>query len=181
MLSQVIRRGVGYEQHLGARRRRALGRVREPGVLADVDAEPRAVQFEHERAVVGGEIALLVEHRVVRQVVLAVGALDPAVVQQRGGVEALTLALQRVADDHAQLRILEQLAREPLERRVGRCVECPAQQQVFGRISGERQLGRQQHVRALGHRAAGQFEHPSRIAVEITDGTVHLGDCNADV
>jgi hypothetical protein len=160
---------------------RALGRVREPGVLADVDAEGRAAGFEDERPVVRREVALLVEDVVVRQVVLAVRADHHAVRDHRRRVEAPALARQGVADHDLHLRILQQLRAQFLQGRVGRCVECPAQQQVFGRVTRQRQFRSEQDMRPGGSRASRGVEDLPAVALEVADGAIQLRDRDLDV
>jgi hypothetical protein len=137
LLAKMKRRSIQHQQHLRARRLRTLGRIVEPGVLADVDAEHRALRFEHERPVIRREVALLVEDVIVRQVVLAISADDHPTLQDGGGVEAQALARERMTHHDREIRILQQLDREALQRRVARCVECSPQQQVLGWIAGQ--------------------------------------------
>ena len=54
-----------------------------------------------------------------------------------------------------------------------------AQQQVFGRVAGDRQLGEHHEVAALGHRRVVRVEHALRVAVEVTHDGVELGDADA--
>ena len=123
VLAEVERRRVENQQHLGAGRPRAFRRIPEPAVFTDIDPECRAGNVEHQRPVVGREVAPLVEHVVVGQVVLAVGPNHHAPVQHRGGVEYLALARQRMADHHAQLGKFQHPRREALQRAVGGLVE----------------------------------------------------------
>ena len=70
-LAEMKRRGVEHAQHLRTGRLGARGRLVEPGVLADREAETQAADLEHDRPVAsvapGGEVAPFVEHLVVRQ------------------------------------------------------------------------------------------------------------------
>ena len=73
----VVRRRVDVEHELGAARGLLGDRaVRDPRVFADRDAHLHAGDLEeHERVGAGGEVALLVEHGVVREMTLVVRAL----------------------------------------------------------------------------------------------------------
>ena len=56
--------------------------------------------------------------------------------------------------------------------------EIVAQQQVFGGIAAERQLRRQQEVGPLRASAFGKIEDPLRVAGEVADRGVDLGNGN---
>ena len=91
--TRVVRRRVDVHDELraaGGLRHDGPGRA--PGVLADRDADLRT--GDHEQRTVDdrrGEVALLVEHRVVGEQVLAVHALHPPVRTHRGGVGEVAL------------------------------------------------------------------------------------------
>ena len=90
-LAAVVRRGVDVDGELGP----AVGlhgerTVGAPDVLADADADVDAadhVQLQRVGLAARREVAGLVEHGVVRQQALAVGAEDPPVGAHGGGVE----------------------------------------------------------------------------------------------
>ena len=116
-----------------------------PRVLADRDRDPYAGDDE-QRAVDGGrrEVALLVEHRVVGEQVLVVHAEHPAVRAHRGRVEEVAPRFGE-ADDRGRTPgtrrdLLERLTRLRHERR--------AQQQVFGRVAGDGELGEGDEIAA---------------------------------
>ena len=105
-LAEVERRGIEHAQHLRAGRLGGCGRLVEPGVLADQQAEAQAADLEHHRRLPGvaarGEVAPLVEHLVVRQLALAVGGRHASPCQHRGRVVAL-LHRQRLGPNIAPL------------------------------------------------------------------------------
>ncbi len=116
------------------------------------------------------EVALLVEHRVVGQQVLAVHAQHASVRAQRRRVREVALRLGE-SDDGGETtgagrELLERLAAPGDERR--------AQQQVFGRVAGERQLGEGDEVAAGGVGPLVGVEHAVDVAVEIADDEVEL-------
>ena len=158
MPARVVRRRVDVDDELGAARGLGDDRPgRAPRVLADRDADAHAADDE-QRAVDGRrrEVALLVEHRVVRQQVLAVDALHLAVRADRGRVGEVAAGLGE-ADDRgepagARGQLLERLGRLGHERRL--------QQQVLGRVPGERELGERDRGRRRPRRPA---RRPSRI------------------
>jgi len=79
--------------------------ARDPDVLADRDADPVAAQLDQARPVAGGEIALLVEYAVVRQMDLAVDAGDRPVGEDRGGVIDEIAVFGEADDRHQVLRV----------------------------------------------------------------------------
>ncbi len=94
----------------------------------------------------GREVALLVEDPVVGQMALAIDGLDRAVGEDGGGVEhALAVGL-READDRGRAR---HVLRERLQRARGVAQEALAQEQVLGRVAGERELA-EQHELGVG-------------------------------
>ena len=119
----------------------------------------------------GVEVALLVEHRVVRQQLLAVDAEHPAVRADRRRVVEVTARLReadhRRAAPGAGRELVERLGRLRDERR--------PQQQVLGRVAGDRQLGEDDEIAARGLRLLVGVEDPLGVAVEVADDDVDLG------
>ena len=150
---------------------------RAPRVLADRDRDPHAGDDE-QRAVDGGrrEVALLVEHRVVGQQVLAVHAEHPAVRAHRGGVEEVAPRFGEPDDrgraPGARRDLLERLTRLRHERR--------AQQQVFGRVAGDRELGEGDEIAARRLGAVVGIEDARRVAVEVADHEIELRGRDAE-
>ncbi len=124
-LVQVIRRRVGDQHHLRARRLgpgRGLGI---PRVLAENHAEARALHVEHEGFAADLEVALLVEDLVVGQLELVILAEHTAVDRHGGGVGRLgqraarrrRLEQQlRMANQHMQARESGQLGHQRIQR-----------------------------------------------------------------
>ncbi|MGF6676838.1 hypothetical protein OKW44_004712 [Paraburkholderia sp. WSM4174] len=170
-----------------------------PRVLADHDTVLDASEFEHERLRVGGEVAFLVEHLGVRQILLAIGALHFAVDDQRCRIEridwrqaaldrrvCITMAVrravrevvrpvaQRMADDHMQTGERLQLCGEIGQRGRARGIERGAQQQVFGRITRQREFRRDQQLRTIAVRGARGGDDLRDVAGEVADGDIDL-------
>ena len=84
-LVQMERRSVQHTQDLRTGAGGSLGRLFEPGVFADQQANPQALHLNHQRrqprVAARHEIATLVEHLVVGQLTLAVGALHAPIHQ----------------------------------------------------------------------------------------------------
>jgi hypothetical protein len=80
--------------------------------------------------------------------------------------------------------------RQPVEGRQGLRQRCQflgtglhegrAQQQVLGRVAGQRQFGCHQQGRASSMGLARAVHNAARIAGQVTDRGIELGQCNAD-
>ena len=181
LLVHVVGRAVRHQQHLRAGRAGAHGRMLEPRVFADIDAETHALHAKHEGLVRRREVTLFIEHRRVRQVVLAVGAQHFAVEQHGSGVMAhALLILQGQAHHHVQILELGQVCGQPRKRFLRFCVECIAQQQVLGWIADQRQFRREHDIGARLKGAAGKVEDLGTVAGQIADRTIHLSNCDFD-
>jgi hypothetical protein len=117
-LAGVVRRGVDRHHQLGAGQglpRGGPGRI--PDVLADVDGEGGLAQLEHRRLGAGLEVAVLVEHAVVRQVLLVVDPAQRAVVQDGRRVEDVVTL---VHEPTTAVRPAESFTRSASARRLAR-------------------------------------------------------------
>ena len=158
---------------LGAGGRGRAARLGHPDVLADDEAELVAVEVDDGRALPGLEVALLVEHGIVRQRDLAVIREHLAVAQERGAVVdrvALVLGVADVDGDAAH-RVADLR-----ERRLDAAAQPAVQQQVLGRIAAERELGEQHEIAALRARALGVVQYFAGVRVDCADARVDLGE-----
>jgi hypothetical protein len=69
--------------------------------------------------------------------------------------------------------------REPSEFKCASFEKRRAEQQVFGRVSTERQFGRDHQVRAAAPASIHRIENARRVAGKIADHLVQLGDRDA--
>ena len=171
-LPPVIRRAGEVDQnHRAAVDRRPPARSpRVPEVLADGDAGADAPEVEGQRRVAPGEVPLLVEDRVVRQEVFPVDAGDLAAGEDRGGV--VQVAGQGRQPDHRdRAGDRRRETTDPVRRGFG---EPRVQEQVFGRVPGDRQFREDGQVRAAGRGAGDQAADAVEVAVEVADGQVAL-------
>ena len=159
-LAPVIGRGREVDDDLRAAvHGRPFGRTAgHPDVLADGDAHPPAVEIDHERLASRQEVAALVEDGVVREAVLAVQRRDPTVGQDRGGVvepggggHGLAAAgcpgrCRHGFRDADAGNDAGGAGRHLAERGGGVLYEARFEQEVFRRVAGERQLGKQGDV-----------------------------------
>ena len=139
------RRGVGHQHESRARFHRARQRFGEPQVFADHHADARAVDVEDAGLAIGidVEVTALVEHRVVGQLALAIGLLDRAVAQHARGVVDDRAGRLRPTDDSDDAR---RGLRDARDRRFAIGEEARTQQEIFGRIAADRELGEQHDV-----------------------------------
>ena len=171
VLSRVIRRAVRDQQHLRAGRLRARGGLGEPDVLADDDAEADAIDVEHARVAARLEVPLLVEHRVVWQVVLAVNLRNAAVADDGDGVVAARARALGKAHQHGAARHRGGERREFARARVD---ERRAQQQVFRGIAAQRELGRDDQRRTGTLRFRDRRQDAARVGGEVADPLIEL-------
>ena len=112
-------------------------------------AAPRP-DVDHRTARPGLEVALLVEDAVVGQVDLAVDRVHGAVGEHGGGVVRLLGALGEADDGDDPARLASELP----QRARGVREEVLLEQQVLGRVAGQRELGKQHELGArLARRA----------------------------
>ena len=162
-----------------------------PDVFADHHAVFDAVEFEHERPRVRGEVTLLVEHFAVGQFLLQVSADHLAVDDQRGRVEGIdwrhaaldwrvcfTMAVRGVAvrmtDHHVEAGERLQLFGEIGKRGGTGGIKGRAQQQVFGRVAGEREFGSDEQLGTIVVRSACCIDDFRDVAGEVADGDIDL-------
>ena len=144
-----------------------------PDVLADAQRYRHSLDVHHAGLAAFGEIALLVEHLVVGQLLLVVGGDDPPACQHGGAVEAAPVLLPWVTHHYMNVR-------HPLGQLVQRLLDAllhvRAQQQVLRRIAAQGQLGEQDHIRLLIiPRVVGGIDQPLQIAPDISHLQVELG------
>ena len=141
-----------------------------PDVLADRQADGHAVDLDRRPARAGLEVAQLVEDAVVGQVQLAVDRLHRAVGEHGGGVVDVVGPLG-VADDRDDPL---DAGGDPLQRgaRVGE--EVLLEQQVLGRVAGERQLGEDDELRARRARRGDLAGDLRLVAGDVADDGVDL-------
>ena len=115
---------------------------------------------------------MLVEHAVVGEEVLAVHARDLASSTDERRVREV--AVERGGPDERD--DLGARASDLVDRRAGRADEPRSEQEVLGRIAGDRELGEHDEI---GRRPAGfgdRTRDPLDVAVEIADDDVQLGE-----
>jgi len=173
LLPRVKGRAVGHDEHLRAgpgRRRRWL---RKPDVFADDDADPHTVDVEYARRAARLEVPLLVEDRVVREILLPVDLAHAAVAHDGDRVVAAAAGTLRKADEH---RAAPDLRRQRRELRAACVDERRPQQQVLRRIAAQRELRRDDQRRAAPLGLGDGVEDAARVGGEVADALVELRD-----
>ena len=174
----VVRRRVDVEHELGATRGLLGDRaVRNPRVFADGDAHLHARDLEeHERVGAGGEVALLVEHRVVGEMALVIRALHAAAGTHGRRVVEIAAGIDEADDGRTVPRTRRHLLHcDPVGPH-----EAGLEQKVLRRIPGDGQFWEHGHVAAGALRLAVRGDDAIGIAVEVADDRVQLAKGDAD-
>ncbi len=162
----VVRRGVDIDHQLGPCRGLGAHRARRvPGILADRDADERpSYQVQALGPGAGREVALLIEHRVIGQVTFVVNPADLASSTNSSRVVQVDTFVDEADDSGAVFRGLGHLGQG--DKVVGH--EPGLEQQVFGRVAGDDQLGEHSQVGprllSLAQSAQDPFHVPAQVA-----------------
>src|SRR5207248_3100035 len=122
----------------------------------------------------GGEVALLVEDGRVREDVLAVHPVNLAVRADRGGVVGVAFEKRKAEHRHRPARAGGDLLQAL--RRLGD--EGGPQEEIFGRIARDRELGERDEVAGVGVGPLVRLDDARRVALEVTDDEVQLREAN---
>ena len=154
----------------------------DPDVLADRQPDLGPADIDRHRLIAGSEVALLVEDGVVRQPALAIDVAHAAVGEHRQrvvGLPVTVLAGGRLGeadqgDDpgHAPRQLLEHRAIPGLD-------EVALEVEVLGRVAGDAELGEDDEVGAALACPADPIGDLGRVAVDVPDGGVDLGERDA--
>ena len=174
-LPHVERRAVDVRDEADAPVR-VEGRTRQPRVLADGEPDVAATDRHPRARGPWDEVALLIEHAVVGKLVLRVAGGDRPVSKERGGVVQPGLGPVDEPDDH--IAPGGGLLREPLQGRQVVLDEFGTQDQILGRIPGDRELREEHDVGTPVRGARRPVGHARHVPVEVTDGGVQLAECD---
>ena len=163
-------REVDEEMRTGQRKIRR-GRPRLPHVLADRRCDDRLAEPQEHQVAPLGEVPVLVEDAVVGQEVLAIDAGDASVGADDAGVGEIRVE-PGAADEGDDVRAR---LRQTLHGRAGGADEPRPEEQVLGRVPGDRQLGQHDEVGVLGPRLGDRVLELHAVAVEVADDDVQLG------
>ena len=173
-------RAVRDQQDLAAGLSDTLDDFLAPDVLADRNAQADMVA-EDDRAGqrAGLEHALLVEDAVIGQVDLEAHRLDQAAIEQRIGVVELAVLEPGQSDEHGRAAI-GGLAGEVLAGLAAGILEGRLQHQILRRIGREEEFGEHHELGAAGSRLAAGGPNLLRIAGDVADDRVELGERQAE-
>ena len=192
VLADDLGRGREVEDHLrAARREERRGRNGGPEVLADLDAELRAVHLEGEiRAEVRrlarhvdpfagdtgsrGEPAGFVELGVAGNDALGNDAQHASLREDRGAVVERRAVAQRETGDERERKFARR-ADEPSERFVRGVEQRGLQQQVAARVARDAEFGEHRDLDAPLRGLFGQSGHALRIVVAVADAEMRDG------
>ncbi len=172
-LAGVIGRGVEIDQQLRAGLGRPRHRPRQPDILADGHADPHPGHRHHRRGLARHEVALLVEHAVIRQPLLVIRRPHRAAVQHHGGVAQAFRRRQGAADNGGDA---PNPVAQPLQRGLHLGDEAGTQQQILRRIAGDGEFREDDQI---GPQAVAGFggggDNLVGIALNIADQEIELG------
>ena len=135
--------------------------------------------LEHADALARREVAPLVEHLVVGQLALGIGLQHAALAEHAGRVVALLHRDRLAAQASPPVRVADHHHVRPFNPASSRATrfhgiiagsdEGGAQEQVFGRVAANRQLGREQQPRAVGVGRARGIDDFLRVARHVAN------------
>ena len=171
-LAGVVGGAVDVDDHERPRGRFGLaGASGGPDILANGHADRDAFNDEYGGAAAGMEVALLVEHAVVRQALLMVDA-DPLAIDAHRRRIVEVGALVHESHHHGDAR---GAAGDLFQRGQIATHEVGFEQQIFGGISGNREFGEADEVRAQIARAVNGLADTAGIALQVPHRRIDLG------
>ena len=173
LLVDPIGRAVGHDQQLGARLLQRLAHLLAPNVLADRNAEPDAAEVDRRRHRARCEHPLLVEHAIIREIVLVADLGDAAAVEQRHGV----IDKRRIAPWQPHENGGAAVGRIPGKRLAGlarRVLQGGLQHQILDRVAGKKQLGEGDQIGAGFGGTGARLARFLQIAIEIAHDGIEL-------
>ena len=172
-LVALERRAVDDDEDFRPRLDERLAHVWKPHVLANLEPEPHPLEDDRARRRARDEDALLVEDAVVWQFVLEADIGDVAALEQEGRVEELVAAAPGCAQDHGRPAV-RRLLGEILDRDLDRIRKSGLQDQIFGRIAGDDELGRHHEIGILLRRLGARAAEGRDVARDVADRRVEL-------
>ena len=170
-LAGMVGRAVDVDEELGAAEGLHRGRSRGvPDVLAHVHGEGRLARREDLGLGARLEVAVLVEDAVVRQILLVIDPGSDSVVQHGRRVEDVVALVDEAHHDREPPRDACHL----VERLQIRLDEGGLEQEILGRIAGDRELGEGHQLGAERARPLDRVHDHADVAVEVADRGVDL-------
>ncbi len=179
LLAGLEGRRIDDDQELGTAFLEPLGNVGKPHVLADHGPETdSATILEVEPHRSGnrprGKHPLLVEHPVIRQLVLRPPPLDHTVGQQEDAIARALSGLRPGSAKQDGGRPRRRVRRQRIDQRRRALQQRRLEHQILERVAGERKLGKHDEIRASRTGVGMKPPDQRQIAVEVTDGGIAL-------
>ena len=172
---QIEWRGVQRNDHLRAGLGKALNNVWCPDILANRQAKPHAAYLYRARHVAGGEIALVVEHTVIRQIDLVAPRLNLPLIKDKDGIcDGATLGMRGTDDDRRTT--IRRCGSQHFEAGGDFSHEIAAQHKVVTGIARQIHFRSGNNCRACLCRAAARVKKAGHIGGNVTEMRVQLGD-----
>ncbi len=172
LVVERVRRSVDHHEQLRACRLRRAGGARLPNVFADQKRRSNAVEIDDAGVLAVLEIALLVEYRVVRQLLLAVVRERLTLSNEDRRIEDALGGVLGIADENCNPVSFRAYA---LDRRGDLPAQALVKQQVLRRIAAQRELGEEHDIGveplARVHR---RVENTLCVAGDISDKKIEL-------
>ena len=175
LLVPFERRTVGNHQDFGPRLMQGVGNVFVPHILADHQAQLDPAKSDGHRQRAGIEYPHLVEHAVIGQMMFQANRRNGAAIQQQDRIVQHRAHLPRRPHQHRGTAV-GSLRRQSIHSRNDPVQERLLQHQILGRIAGKRQFRKDHKIRAA--RSGPRRKNPLRIAVNVADGGIDLGQGN---
>ena len=147
-----------------------------PDVFTDIDANRCPIDLVHRALAAGSEIAVLVEDSVVWEVHLAVDADNLAVIDDCCRIVNVGVGVNEPDDGGNPLTF----RRDPEQLITVLSDELRLEQQVLRRIAGQGEFGESYKVGAQVASISDCGNDALGVAVEVSDGGVHLSHCDAE-
>jgi len=142
----IIRRGIDGEQQLGPRRLGGQRRTRLPEIFADEQTQLMATERHHTGIGRRSEVALLVEHPVVGQVLFEITCPQLTALVERRRIVKRPLFAPGMAHQNGTLSLP---CRDAGQRSLDPDHQVGSQQQILRRVSCQGQLGANQQIGPL--------------------------------
>jgi hypothetical protein len=169
-------RCVDVDQNPSARLHGLQCRALLPDVFADAQADLQAQMVEHQGSRTRLKMALLVENPVVWKVLLGILADDLAITQYACDIEKASHGDQGIAQHQGDPATFGADAPQgPLDA----LQELGAHEQVFRRIAGQRELGKDEQINLVFSRTRCRRDHSIGIPGDIPDNEVQLRNPDA--
>ncbi len=152
---------------------RVLAHVGEPHILADLEAEPHALVGDRAGRRPGCEDPFLVEHAVVRQLMLEADGGNAAFREEQGAVVELALPAPGRAQDDGGSAVGRLLGQRPYGAFDG-IEEGRLQHQILGRVAGDHEFRCHKDIRPEPRRLRARRAQLGHVARDVADDGVEL-------